>query len=153
MHKLKRIKKMFKQQNLWNIYKHKFAHKQMKLLFSKITLIFVPDASVEWLYENEKKMLGQTKNSEMFKDVFMTISLINHDQYDWHAFGLFVWFIYQTSTFYQDQKHGIKNIFNKQNYVMQNAQKRHYYHLWLQSLDPTVDNYNILVKQVLQCVF
>lgn len=153
MQKLKKIKKMLKQEKLWSIYKHKFSHKQMQLLFSKISLIFVPNVEIDWLFENEKKILSQTKNHTMFIEVFQQLSILNKDKYDWKAFGAFVWFVYQTSSFYQDQKHGIKNIFNEHNLIQQNAQKRHFYYLWLQSIDPSLENYNTLIKQVLACVF
>lgn len=153
MQKLKTIKKQLKNDNLWKSYKQKFKHKQMHLLFSKITLIFVPDANENWLIQQEKNLLNQEKNSLMFVETFNKINTLKLADYDWKSFGHFIWYVYQTSTFYHDQKHGKKNLFNEKNYVEKNAEKRHYYYAWLESISPTIFNYNNLIKQVLNKVF
>ncbi len=153
MQKLKIIKKQLKKDHLWKTYKKKFFHQQMQLLFSKITLIFAPDVNVDWLIIEEKKILNKLEKPTMFVDSFSKINELNHNNYNWKSFGLFIWYVYQTSKFYHDQKHNQKNLFNEKNYIEKNAEKRHYYYIWLESINPKINNYNNLIKQVLKKVF
>lgn len=153
MKSLKIVKKILKQKKIWKLYKQKFRHDQMRFLTSKILLIFNDTISPKILVENEILLLKSIKDEKMFVSVFETFNNLAKNNYNWQAFGLFIWYVYQTSTFYYDQKHKIKNVYDEFNYLQRNNQKRQFYYQWLESIDPGTKNYNYLIKKVLKQVF
>lgn len=155
MKKLKEIKKHLIIQNKWLSYKEKYKHPQMKLIFSKVALIFNPDLSIKELVSFELEMLeaNKEKKDEMFVPIFKKLRNLTNVKADWKAFGKFMWFVFQTSTYWKDEKKGINNIYTKRNYITVNQTKRDLFNEWLHSIDHNTNNYNDLIIETLKKVY
>lgn len=155
MTKLKEIKKELIAQNKWQSYKAKYKHPQMKFIFSKIALIFNPDLSSKALVSFEIEMIetNKDKKEEMFVNVFKKMKTLTNVKANWNAFGKFMWFVFQTSTYWQDTKKNINNVYTKRNYITVNQTKRDLFNEWLHSIDPHTQNYNDLIVETLKKVY
>lgn len=153
--KLKDIKKELIVQNKWASYKEKYKHPQMKFIFSKVALIFNPDLSVDELIPFEIEMLNANKDKkeEMFVNIFKKMRNITQVKADWKIFGKFIWFVFQTSTYWKDTKKNISNIYTKRNYITVNQTKRDLFNDWLHSIDHNTENYNDLIVETLKKVY
>lgn len=156
MKSLKAIKRLLKQNKQWSEYKKKYAHKQMRLVSSKIALIYNQDLSLEELYKLEVMALEAKKVNEekMFEDLYFELDkMVNRPYIDWESFGRYMWYTYQTSTYWKDVKKKRPNVFNSRNYIEQNAIKREYYSKWLQSIDLSIEGANDRIIKVQKEVF
>lgn len=154
MTKLKEIKIILKSSKNWRKYKHKFHHKQMQFLFSKIVLIFQPDIDINKLAKQEILMLNTDKKDgdAMFLKIFENMQEFTGVKANWEEFAKFIWYVYQTSTYWKDSRKNIPNVFNKKNYIEKNRIKREHYYHWLYSMD-IKENFNNNVIKVLKEVF
>lgn len=155
MMKLKEIKKQLIAQDKWLSYKDKYKHPQMKFVFSKVALIFNADLTVEELMPFELEMLkaSKEKKEEMFIPIFKKLRNITNVKADWKAFGQFMWYAFQTSTYWKDSKKGIANIYTKRNLITVNQVKRDLFNDWLHSIDHKTENYNELIIETLKKVY
>ncbi|WKX02208.1 hypothetical protein [Candidatus Mycoplasma mahonii] len=151
MTKLKEIKKLLKQSHKYRAYKKKFQHKDMKLLFSNVALTFNAKIETDILIQEELKLADEVNGPKMFLHSFKKLSKYTNKKIDWESFGHFVWYIYQTSTYWKNKSGS--NIFTKENYVEQNEIKRHYFYNWLESIPPQTASYNLKIKEVMKRVF
>lgn len=156
MSKLKAIKKLLKQNKQWSEYKKKYAHKQMRLVSSRVSLIYKEDLTVEKLYALEVKMLEAKKadEEEMFLEVFKNFNdFLEVPKVDWKAFAKYLWYVYQTSTYWKDSKKKRPNTFNTKNYIEKNQIKRAYYSKWVESIDLSIPGANERLTRVMKEVF
>lgn len=142
MKKLSQIKSKLKKSNDWKIYKDAFGHKQMKLVTSKIALVFNEDINVETFYQLEKSLITAPINVDMFKEAFKILAKEVKYKADWEELGIFMWYAYQTSTFYKDQKNHVENIYTLENSVELNGERRAHFLKWLHSVDKTDIEFN-----------
>ena len=153
MKQLKQVKNKFTEQDVYNEYAFKYKHKQMKFITSKIVLIYNPKVSVDELIKLETLMLKADKGKDMFDEPFKMVEKLTNTVADWKSFSKFMWYVYQTSTFFKDEKKGIKNIFNNENTIKLNEIRRGFFHKWLHSFPENQKNYNENVMQVSNLVF
>lgn len=142
MKQLKQVKNKLQQTNNWNAYKEAFTHKQMKLVTTKIALIFKDKINVNTFYKLEKELITKPKNKDMFKEAFATLEKEVQYKANWKELGKFMWYAYQTSTFYKDQKKNVKNVYTFENSVELNTQKREHFLKWLHSVDKNDIDFN-----------
>lgn len=135
MNQLKQVKNKLRQENIWASYKETFKHKQMKLITTKIALIFKDKININVFYKLEKELMSKTKNKEMFKEAFAILEKEVKYKANWEELGKFMWYAFQTSTFYKDQKKDIKNIYTYENSIRLNTKKREHFLKWLHSVD------------------
>ncbi|MCK5945760.1 MAG: hypothetical protein KAG04_00660 [Mycoplasmataceae bacterium] len=147
---LKKLNKELKKNKKLNEYKTMFAHKQMVFACSKVALIFNEDVSVDVLYKMEVKLIGVKKDINMFKEAMKDLTKITNKNIKWDVFAEFLWYLYQTSTYYKDTKKGIKNIFNDDTFIKLNSLKRNAYQRWIDSLDKTDAQYNVRIRKVIK---
>ena len=152
MKQLKEIKNKLIKNDLWKEYSQKFTHKQMKLISTKIALIFNKNIKVQDFYEIEKELIVVKKNKFMFLETFNKISYKTNYSCDWKSFSIFLWYIYQTSTYYKDKKKKIDNIFID-NTIKMNQEKRKYFYLFMNSLDMRDDYFNDKIISILKLTF
>lgn len=155
MQELKEIKNLLKDNKKWAEYKKKYKHPQMRLIFSKIIFVFNKDVSIEDLYKKELQYLeaDKSKQEEMFKTIFKSAERLSGVKADWESFAIFMWYVYQTSTYWKDIKKNVKNVFNVKNYNELNQVKRNHYNDWLHSLSPNIENLNNSIIEVLRLVY
>ena len=146
MKKIRKIKKKFKRKEL-KIYNSLFKHRQMKFAISKILLACNKNIDVKDLYNIEKSMIDINKDNKMFNLAFANANKISKINADWKSFSEFMWYAYQTSTYYKDIKKNINNVYNKENFVEINNIKRKKYLLWLHSL-PKEKDFNFIVIKI-----
>lgn len=153
--KLNKVKKNLILDQDWIKYLKKFRHHQMRLLASKIALIYNINIKVIDLLKIEKLMLDASKNKhpEMFVPIFIYLGILTKTKANWNAFGRFIFYIFQTSTFYHDSRFRKTNIFNKKNIIERNFEKREYFYSWLHSLDIAEKDFNKRIIQVQKLVF
>lgn len=154
MKKIKKIKKVLKKEKLWITYCQKFRHKQMKFIFSKIALILKLDLNIDILMTYEKKMMHSNiqKKEDMFLNVFQDMGKLTEIKADWESFAKFLFYIYQTSSFFYDRKKKIKNVFLQNEVIEMNQIKRNHYDKWLFSLDQIKPDFNLIVTKILKVV-
>lgn len=153
MKNLKMIKKYLKQNKFWSLYKEKFKHKQMKFAITKIAFIVDKNVSKETLIKMELAALNSNKDKNMYVESFKIFSNKINYKADWKSFGEFMWYIYQTSTYYKDIKKNIKNVYNETNINFINETRRKLYGTWLHSMDKTDDLFNEKIINISKIVF
>lgn len=156
MTRLKAIKQLLKQNNQWREYRKKYAHRQMRLIFSKIALIYNPELSVQQLYQKEVEMLKAQKNDgeKMFKEVFKDFGdLSRRPKVNWGEFAIYMWYVFQTSTYWKDKSRRRPNTFNTRNYIEINQIKRQHYDKWIKSIDLSIPGANDRIIKVQKAVF
>ena len=147
---LKNLNKEFKKNNKLEEYKEKFAHKQMFFACSKVALIFKEDVSIDYLYEMEVNLIDTKKDINMFKVAMKELSKITNKNINWDIFAEYLWYLYQTSTYYKDIKKDIINIFNEETFIKLNSLKRDAYQVWIDSLDKADPEYNVRIRKVIK---
>ena len=151
--KLKLIKKELRKAKVLNEHNERFAHKDMRLIFSYVSITFKEDADIASLVKTEIELTKVKIGPKMFVKAFSSLSKTTDKNIDWKSFGEFMWFIFQTSTYWKDSKKGIKNIFNKKNFVDKNKQKRDLYNNWMRSIPTSTPDYNQKLMNVMKRVF
>lgn len=153
--KLRKLKKELIYNREWKNYVKHFRHRQMRLLVSKIALIYNFEIPLADLVKLEKLTIeaAKNKNLEMFVPIFIYLEILIKHKANWADFGRFIFYVFQTSTFYKDMRHKQKNIFTKQNIIEQNYQKRKYFYSWLHSLPIDDLEYNLKIIKVQKVVF
>ena len=152
---LKEVKRQLINSGEWEYYQDNYEHKQMKFIFSKVALIFNKDLTADVLFEYEQKMahIDKTKKELTFVDIFKKMKTLTSVKADWEAFGKFMWYVYQTSTYWKDDARNIPNVYTKRNYITINQIKRDLFNDWLHSIDHHVENYNYLIVNTLKKVY
>lgn len=153
MNKSKQIKAQIKNLKLWRKYKKKFQHPQMRLLFSRIALTLDPEINLKFLLDKEMFLIEVEKSPEMFVEIYESLSSIASFKCDWTVFGKFIWYIYQTSTYWKDARKKRVNVFTKENYLEQNQIKRELYQEWLDSIDKSNRSFNNYIIEISRMVF
>lgn len=153
MNKLSQIKKQIKKEKLWKAYKARFEHKQMKLLFSKIALLLDGEINLKFLHDQELKLVDAEISNEMFIDIFKSFEDKIDFKSNWELFGKFIWFVFQTSTYWKDSKAGKHNIFTPENHFELNQIKRDLYQQWIKSIDKKNKDFNTKVIAISKLVF
>ena len=150
--KKRQVIKLLKQNQKWKLVKEKYKHKQMRLVFSKIALIFNPNIEINKLIEGESKMLEAKKDQQetMFLNIFSQFEKITNEKANWKSFAKYLWYVFQTSTYWKDKKQNIENIFIKNNYIKMNQTKRKYLFEWMHSMDVSDSNYNHRITRTLK---
>ena len=85
----------------------------MKLTITKIALIVNPEIDIEILEKMEIILLKSKKNSEMYFESFKIFKKNINYVADWDSFAKFMWYAFQTSTYYKDIKKNINNVYKK----------------------------------------
>lgn len=152
MKQLNLIKRKLKKDKVWNDYKTKFKHKQMRFVVSKIASVFVKNININKFHKIEKSLIETPNGEDMFDEAFRQLSREIKYKADWESLGKFMWYAYQTSTFYTDQKAGIKNIYTLENSIELNDIKREHFLKWLHSVDNTDDKFNNKIMEVQRLV-
>ena len=153
MKKLKLVKKELKKAKVLKEHNKRFAHKDMRLIFSYVSLVFNDDADIELMVKTEIELTNVKIGPKMFVKAFSSLSKTTNKNIDWKSFGEFMWFIFQTSTYWKDSKKGIKNLFNKKNFIDKNEQKRVLYNNWMRSIPTSTPDYNQKLMDVMKRVF
>jgi len=153
MKELKQLKNKLKQDNLWSIYKKKFNDKSMRLILSYIILIYKPSTSIDEMIEIEKELITKKNDESMFNSVFIKVKEITNKNFDWESFGKFMWYVYQTSTYYKDIKKNVKNIYTTENFIQINKIKTNLFFKWLQSIPVNEEKYNFNIRLIMSRVF
>ena len=144
--KINHIREIIKKQGQYNFYKKSFKKRQVRFLVSKICLIFT-NMPLTRLAEIEMN-LARDPSLQTFSEAFSHINI----KAEWNSFGSFIYFIYKTSTYQEDQKNNVENVFISDP-IKANSQKRIYYNKWLRSLDFTKYETNFKVRKILKLVF
>ena len=150
---MKRIKNSFKEQKLLKEYKQKYKHKQMVFMFSNIMLTLNENADVEKLIEVEKELLRKEISEDMFEVYALRGKEISGMDLDWESFSKFIWYVFQTSTYYSDIKKGKHNIYNVENYIELNSTKRKLYFNFIHSIDKNLEGYNDKIMRILEITY
>ena len=153
MKELKQLKNKLKQDNLWSIYKKKFNDKSMRLILSYIILIYKPSTSIDEMIEIEKELITKKNDESMFNSVFIKVKEITNKNFDWESFGKFMWYVYQTSTYYKDIKKNVENIYTTENFIQINKIKTNLFFKWLQSIPVNEEKYNFNIRLIMSRVF
>ena len=152
MNNLKQIKKSIKEQGLLKSYNKKFKHKDMKFLLSYVALTFNEEIKIDLLVKEEVKLLNVEKGPKMFINAYSSLSKMTDKNIDWNSFGKFIWYIYQSSTYWKEDKKK-NNIYSKESFVAMNDQKRKHYNKWMRSIPETTEGYNLKIMEVMKRVF
>lgn len=153
MNKSKQIKTQIKNLKQWRKYKKVFHHPQMRLLFSRIALMLDPEINLKFLLDKELLLIQIEKSPEMFVEIYQSLESVASLKCDWTTFGKFIWYIYQTSTYWKDTKKKRGNIFTRDNYLEQNQIKRELYQQWLDSIDKSNCDFNNYIIEISRMVF
>ena len=153
MKKLKQVKKQLKKDKVIKEYNKIFIHKDMKLIFSYVSLTFNNTSDIAFLVKAETDLTKVKQGPKMFVKAFSSLSKTTDKNIDWKSFGEFMWFIFQTSTYWKDSKKGIKNTFNKKNFIDKNEQKRILFNNWMRSIPTSTPDYNQKLMDVMKRVF
>lgn len=153
MKQSKQIKNLLKTNGKWEEYKKAFSHKQMRLATSRIAFAFNNKISIDKLAKIEIELMKSEKKSNMFDEAFKEISKLVNYKADWKSLGKFMWYQYQTSTYYKDIKKGTKNTYNPNNIIEINEKRRDFYLKWLHSIGMDDSLFNEKIIQVSKIVF
>ena len=151
--KLKLVKKEFKKTKLLKEYKNKFTHKDMRFIFSYVSLTFNKESNIDELVNVEVQLAKVKQGPKMFVKAFSSLSKTTDKNIDWKSFGEFMWYIFQTSTYWKDSKKDIKNLYTKKNFIEMNEKKRILYNNWMRSIPTSTSDYNQLLMDVMKRVF
>lgn len=149
---LKQIKSNLKEQKKLKEYDRVFKHKQMKFLVTKIALVFSDDINIDKFTKLEIKLSESKKGPDMFSESIKTLEEETKYKADWKSFANFLWFIYQTSTYYRDLKKGMENVY-VDNIIKINEKRRNIYNTWMESLAKDDSQFNHKITQVSKLVF
>jgi len=146
----KLIKKYLKRKNLYHAYKKFFVHRATRFSFTWIISFFNKDLSDEIIkqiseYEFE---LTKCKDKKQFANIFSKITSFTPKKYSavcWDEFGIYFYYVWQTSRYYYDKKHSKKNIFISNDYIKLNSLKRNHFYNWVDSLKKCDKNFNTLI--------
>lgn len=152
MKELKQIKNKF-DNDTWKEYKNKFKHKSMRFIISYIILLYRPSMPIDDLVTIEKQLISKNKNIKMFDDAFIEVKKITKKDFNWESLSKFMWYAYQTSTYYKDIKKGITNIYTLDNFIEINAIKIKLFSEWLTSIPVTEEKYNFNIRSFMSKVF
>ena len=152
MKELKQIKNKF-DNDTWKEYKNKFKHKSMRFIISYIILLYRPSMPIDDLVTIEKQLISKNKNIKMFDDAFIEVKKITKKDFNWESLSKFMWYAYQTSTYYKDIKKGITNIYTLDNFIEINAIKIKLFSEWLTSVPVTEEKYNFNIRSFMSKVF
>jgi len=152
MKELKQIKNKF-DNDTWREYKNKFKHKSMRFIISYIILLYRPSMPIDDLVTIEKQLISKNKNIKMFDDAFIEVKKITKKDFNWESLSKFMWYAYQTSTYYKDIKKGITNIYTLDNFIEINAIKIKLFSEWLTSIPVTEEKYNFNIRSFMSKVF
>lgn len=152
--KINNIKHILKKNNKYNEYKLLFKNKQIRFLFSKISIIFESTISSENLSKIELSLLkNPTKDnfissieklSKTFDEKFVNLK--------WRKLGVTLWYVFQTSLFYNKRRR-IPCEYTVKNFVSLNNIKRMNFSKWLKSFYDTQNiDFNKYVLQVLEII-
>ncbi|WP_128008923.1 hypothetical protein [Mycoplasma sp. ATU-Cv-508] len=86
----------------------------------------------------------------MFVPAFQKLAAVGLEKINWKAWALFLWYVYQMSTFHRDRRYKKSNVYSSQTYLAANSQKRRHYGDWLASLDCYHPEYNQQIRSVLK---
>lgn len=150
--KVNKIKLILKNNNKYNEYKLLFKNKQIRFLFSKISIIFESSVSNDDLANLELSLLNNPtkdnfiisieKLSKTFNEKFIDLS--------WKNLGVSLWYTFQTSLFY-NKKRKIPCEYTTENFISLNNIKRNNYSKWLKSFYDTKNiDFNKYVIEVLE---
>ncbi len=152
MKELKQIKNKF-DNDTWKEYKNKFKHKSMRFIISYIILLYAPSIPINDLVTIERQLISKNKNIKMFDDAFIEVKKITKKDFNWESLSKFMWYAYQTSTYYKDIKKGISNIYTLDNFIEINAIKIKLFSEWLTSIPVTEEKYNFNIRSFMSKVF
>ena len=146
----KLIKKYLKNKKLYKTYKQFFTHPATRFSLVWIISFFNKDLSFQTIEEISKLEFNLTKCKEKkeFGNIFSKINLFIPKKYyliNWKEFGIYFYYVWQTSRFYYDKKHKNKNIYIIDDYIKLNSIKRKHYYNWIISLKKYDLNFNKLV--------
>ncbi|MCU4117309.1 hypothetical protein N8G13_02435 [Mycoplasma zalophi] len=136
-------------------YISRFKHKQMQFLVSKIFLLFESSLSLNELIKIEYELLEKNFLKDMYVDIFMDNKSTFNEQFincKWESFAKFLYYIFQTSTYFYDKKHKVPNIFIIGGETTMNEEKRRLFNEFSESLEKASSNFNFYVKQILKWV-
>lgn len=153
--KVKKIKKILKKEKLLNQYNSQFKNKQMKFLLSKIALLFNEELEISTLTKLEIELLKRERNFQFFEKFILEIkrkAKYNYTNAKWKSFSIYLFYIYQISTFFYDQKNNLKNIYTFENFTTLNDEKREYFGDFTESLMSLNIDFNLWIKQILKWV-
>ncbi|WP_156768858.1 hypothetical protein [[Mycoplasma] mobile] len=124
----------------------------MRFLLSKIALIFNEKANVEYLINLEINLIKKEKQFHLFDEFVEYIGKNaewNFKDANWIYLSKFLFYIYQISSFYYDEKYKIKNIYTKENFTELNSKKRDELTNFVNDLKKLNPNFNLWYKQIL----
>ncbi len=137
-----RTKKLLKQNNIWKEYKDKFPDYQMRYIASIIAEHKNPDVTDKELLELEKSVLKK-EDDKMYDQVCR--KLLNQKGVDWRSLSYFLFYTYQTSTFYRDRSINKENIFILNDPYELNIHKKVYWNNFVLTMDD-----NVLIRKILK---
>ncbi|MCK5867559.1 MAG: hypothetical protein KAG14_04100 [Mycoplasmataceae bacterium] len=152
MNQLKQIKNNLKQKKVLKNYNSTFKHKQMRFLLTKLSLIFIDKIDEEIFTELEIKLHQNEKSSKMFIESIDILKKQTKYKADWNSFSKFLWYVYQTSTYYNDSKKNIKNVYTNK-IIKTNEIRRNLYNTWMESMAEYDLDFNEKIIKVSRLVF
>ncbi len=153
MTNLKQVKSELKAQKLMKQYNKKFKNKDMKFLFTFVALAYNDSIKLNFLVKEEKDLMNKKNDQSMFVSSYKKLNKYTNDEILWDEFGIFIWYIFQTSTYWKDKRKKKENIFKDGNFVKVNQEKRNHYNAWLQSIPADFEDQNEKLIKVLRKVF
>ncbi|QJR43958.1 hypothetical protein [Mycoplasma miroungirhinis] len=136
-------------------YISRFKHKQMQFLVSKIFLLFESSLSINELIKIEYELLEKNFLKDMYVDIFMKNRFTFKKEFincKWESFAKFLFYIFQTSTYFFDKKHKVPNVFIIGGEITINEEKRRLFNEFAESLEKVSINFNFYIKQILKWV-
>ena len=153
MQKLNQVKSHLKSNGVYKEYKNAFKHKQLRFALTKIALTFNESIHAIDLSKLEMELLKQNKDKDMFIKPMETLNKLVNYKANWKELGKFMWYAYQTSTYFTDRKINVPNIYNGNDNIKVNATKRKHYLKWMHSVDSRDDEFNNKIIKVLKQVY
>lgn len=152
--KYKILLKLIKKDNNYKQYKHCLKHPVVRFTFSYIVSFFeqkrFTDKQIQSILNFEYELIHNSSKSN-FKKIFSNIPKfipVKYSKVHWEEFGIYFYYMWQTSRFYYDKKKKIPNIYIDNDYIAINRLKRTAYYKWLDSLKKQDLHFNTIVLYI-----
>ncbi len=150
--KIKQVKKGLRANKNLKNYIFVFKNKQMRFLFTEISIIFDSSMSNSELLNIELSNSNNPTQDNFVKNL-ESMSKTFDNQFcnlDWSSLGVAIWYSFQMSLYYNNKRKS-ECIFTESNYIKLNHIKKFEYSKWLKSFYETNNSdFNGYVKKILK---
>ncbi|MGL6124924.1 MAG: hypothetical protein ACRC1F_00330 [Metamycoplasmataceae bacterium] len=152
--KINSVKSILSSKNKYSEHKTLFKNKQIRFLFSKMSIIFESNISSQDLAQIELSIL-ENPTQKNFIDSIKKLSKTFDNKFinlKWKEFGICLWYVFQSTLFF-NKKSKIPCEYTRENFISLNNIKRTNFSIWLKSLYDTENvDFNSYVLRVLEII-